>query len=276
MIGSMTRITFLGTADAFHSGGRRHSSYLLDDPSGSVAVDFGPTSLLAMRVLGLDPRRIHTVMVTHLHGDHVGGLPFLVLDGTYRALRTDPLTVIGPPGIEERFDLLLRAAYGELAGARRAFEVSLRELRPGERTRAGAFDVEAFAADHMDPPHVPLQLRCTDAAGAVVAFTGDTAWCAETERCARGADLLVGECTGLAPPIGRHLTWADWVRALPSLGVRRVILSHLGADVRAAAAELAERAPRGVELRFADDGLVVEVAPPLPPAAAAAARPGAV
>ena len=47
-------------------------------------VDCGSTSLTALKAAGLDPGEIGTVFVSHLHGDHFGGLPYLVLDGQFR------------------------------------------------------------------------------------------------------------------------------------------------------------------------------------------------
>jgi ribonuclease BN (tRNA processing enzyme) len=93
--------------------------------------------------------------------------------------------------------------------------------------------------------------------GQVVAFSGDTAMCDGLFAAADGADLLVAECSCLAAPCGRHCTWEEWREALPRVGAKRVLLTHLGQKVRASVARLLADAPPGVDLAFADDGMIV-------------------
>jgi len=77
------RIQFLGSGDAFGSGGRFQTCLHLSGPSEPVLMDCGASSLIALRRAGLDPSEIGCVLLTHLHGDHFGGLPFLILDGQF-------------------------------------------------------------------------------------------------------------------------------------------------------------------------------------------------
>jgi len=96
-------VTFAGSGDAFGSGGRYQACIHLRGSGGGdpVLLDCGATSLSALKRLGLDPGKIAAVFVSHLHGDHFGGLPFLILDGQF-SRRTKPLTVAGPPGLARR------------------------------------------------------------------------------------------------------------------------------------------------------------------------------
>src|SRR5262249_46224011 len=96
------RLRFLGSGDAFASGGRSHTCFLLDGGLEPLLIDCGPTALVALKREHIDPASIGTVALSHLHGDHFGGLPWLVLDGQF-ADRTRPLLVGGPPGTETRF-----------------------------------------------------------------------------------------------------------------------------------------------------------------------------
>ena len=75
------RVRVVGSGDAFGSGGRFQTCIAVTDDSGArprVLLDCGATSLTAMRQQQLDPNEIDTVLVSHLHGDHFGGVPFLV------------------------------------------------------------------------------------------------------------------------------------------------------------------------------------------------------
>src|SRR5262245_58707070 len=106
------RLRVLGSSDAFNGAGRCHASYLVDaDGVPPVAIDFGATGLLALRHQNVSGRDIAAVLVTHLHGDHFGGLPFLLLDGMYHEVRTTPLELVGAVGLEARVQALFAAFY---------------------------------------------------------------------------------------------------------------------------------------------------------------------
>ena len=67
--------------------------------------------MVAMRRFGLDPNTIGSVLISHLHGDHFGGLPFLLLDAQYVSNRTTPLTIAGPPTLSGRLHDLRDAMF---------------------------------------------------------------------------------------------------------------------------------------------------------------------
>ena len=96
------RLTVAGCGDAFGSGGRANTCFWIESGDAVVALDFGATSVVALRRLELDPSRIDLVLLSHLHGDHFGGLPFLLLDGQFEGERTRPLTIVGPVGTGAR------------------------------------------------------------------------------------------------------------------------------------------------------------------------------
>ena len=95
------RVRFLGSGDAFGSGGRLQTCMLLESEGFRCVVDCGASSLIALKRAAIDPNEIDTILITHLHGDHFGGIPFLVLDGQF-SRRSRNLLVAGPPGLTER------------------------------------------------------------------------------------------------------------------------------------------------------------------------------
>jgi ribonuclease BN (tRNA processing enzyme) len=264
----MRRVVALGSADAFSSGGRGNTAWLVEDGGPPCAVDLGPTALLALRRLGRDPQELRAVHFTHLHGDHIAGWPFLLVDAVYRARRQDPLLVTGPPGTRARLQALWAACYADAAGKDLPFALEVRELLPGDSAEVCDRRVEALRAHHQRPPHVALSLRLHGPAG-VLAFTGDTGPHPGLQDLASGAALLCAECTDLrTPPAAssgaspdypaeagrRHLSWDDLRALLPALGARRIALGHLGPDSRAGAARIeAEARSLGVDLRVCDD-----------------------
>src|SRR5258708_32942137 len=92
-------VTFAGSGDAFGSGGRYQSCIHLRPPGGAapVLLDCGATSLSALRRSALDPGEIAAAFVSHLHGAHFGGLPFLTLNAQFPG-RSQPATAARPPG----------------------------------------------------------------------------------------------------------------------------------------------------------------------------------
>src|ERR687895_705555 len=99
---SKVTIRVLGCGDAFGSGGRMQSSFFVASSGGRFLIDCGATSLVAMNRHGLDPKTLDAVLLSHLHGDHFGGLPFLLLQAQYVGRRERPLAVAGPTGMERR------------------------------------------------------------------------------------------------------------------------------------------------------------------------------
>jgi len=181
-----------------------------------------------------------------------------MIDALFEVPRTNPLHIIGPVGVAERLTALNRLMYGSIADRERGFELTFAELRPGESTPLpDGGQVRGFAADHQDPPEQPLCLR-VEADGQAFAFSGDTRPCDGLRQAAAGADLLAAECTHLRPPAGAHTTWHDWQALFGELGARAIVLSHQAAPVRLRLAELAAALPEGLDVRFAEDGMVVE------------------
>jgi len=237
------KVTALGSGDAFCSAGRGHTAWLVDDALGAYAVDFGATALLALKRLGRAPEEIGAIHFTHLHGDHIGGWPFLLVDAVCRAARRAPLVVSGPKGTARRLQSLWEACYASAAERPLPFAVDVRELEPGEQAELAGRRVRAFRAQHMTPPHVALSLRIGE-----LAFTGDTG--SLPEGLCDGAQLLCAECTYAGESTGEHLGWQTLRSRLPP--VSRILLAHLGAEARASIAP-----PPGVQV--CDDLASVEL-----------------
>jgi ribonuclease BN (tRNA processing enzyme) len=255
------RLTVLGSADAVNSGGRGNSCYLVEsEGSPRLVVDFGPTALLALRRSGVAPAELGGVVFTHLHGDHTGGFPLLLIEAMFGGWSTRRLRVLGPVLTRTTLLDVFSAAYGELDGELASrLDLGIDEFAPGqERTFAG-YQVRAFAADHMTPPNQALCLRVSDRAGRSIAFSGDSRICPGLLAAGDGADLLVADCSRLAPPAGAHATWQDWQAALPSLRARSLLLTHLGADMRASAPTLLDGLSLPLPVRIADDGMVIDL-----------------
>ena len=107
---SMVEVDLLGSGNAFLPSGRLHSFLLIDK---HMIVDCPPTALASLRKAGISPADIDTILITHVHGDHVFGFPFFLLERKYISDRdgSKPLTVAGASIVRERLTELCKLAY---------------------------------------------------------------------------------------------------------------------------------------------------------------------
>lgn len=122
-------LDFLGTGDAFGSGGQFNTCFLVERSEASLLIDCGASSLIAMRRFGVDPNSIAAILISHLHGDHFGGLPFFILDAELVSRRTRPLCVIGPKGTAAQVEALMEASFPARRRSRTGLQ--LRRSRSG-------------------------------------------------------------------------------------------------------------------------------------------------
>src|SRR5215469_5235771 len=118
---------FVGSGDAFGSGGRFNTCLHVVSRELNFLIDCGASSLVAMKRLRIDPNAIDLIVLTHYHADHCGGVPFFILDAQFVAKRTHPLTIAGDRPIKEWFPRQMEAAFAGSARAAKKFEVSLIE-----------------------------------------------------------------------------------------------------------------------------------------------------
>ncbi|MGH3367759.1 MAG: MBL fold metallo-hydrolase [Nocardioidaceae bacterium] len=153
-------ITIVGSGDAFGSGGRFQTCFRLHGDGHTVLVDCGATSLTALKSQGFDPGEVDLVALTHLHADHFGGLPFLILDGQF-ARRSKRLTVAGPAGTATRVESAMETAFPGSTSVQRRFDVDVVELNgDGAGQRIGDVRVDSREVDHPSvAPALALQAR---------------------------------------------------------------------------------------------------------------------
>ncbi len=231
-------LTCLGTADAFGSGGRHCAGYLLESADAALLVDAGPSILPALKALDRSTEEIDGVVLSHLHGDHFGGLPFLLLEYTYERPRSRPLVVVGPPGTERRVFSLYRALYADARPEELGFEIRFIEVGPGGVHELRGVRIEAFQVPHQES-EISLGHRL-HVDGRLVVYSGDTAWTPDLLRRSSGADLFLCECSSFSTPVPRHIRYAEIEENRGRFECRRLLLTHLGREVRAHAAEIEE------------------------------------
>jgi ribonuclease BN (tRNA processing enzyme) len=243
-------VTFAGSGDAFGSGGRYQACIHIrpGERRPPLLLDCGATSLAALRACHLDPGEISAVLISHLHGDHFGGLPFLILDGQFTR-RSRPLTIAGPHGTASRLRQAMEALFPGSSKATRRFRVEVAELAPGSATTVDGVEVTGYEVEHPSGAP-PLALRLT-LSGKIIAYTGDTSWCGSLPTAAAGADLLIAEAYYFDKAVPHHLRMADLTAHRSELTSSRIVLTHMSDDMLARPAQPGfDRAYDGLSIRL--------------------------
>jgi len=242
------KLTVIGSSDAFGSGGRLQTCFHVATSQGAFLIDCGATSLTGLFRQGIDPNDISTIFVTHLHGDHFGGLAWFLIHAVHISDRRTPLTVVGPLGIEARFTTVAEALFPGSTQGERRFELRFRAWEDFEPLEEGGVRATPFVVSHPSGA-TPYALRF-EADGRVLAFSGDTEWVETLVAAAQGADLFICECFAFQREARYHLNWRTIEANLARLGARHVMLTHLGPEA------LANReAIRHPLVSLAEDGL---------------------
>ncbi len=240
-------VTFAGTGDAFGSGGRLNTCIVVDTPDMRFAVDFGASSLVALHRIKIEHNTIEAILITHLHGDHAGGIPFMLMDAMLGARRQVPLTIIGPPGTELWVEQATAALFPGSGGLKRRFELNFVELSNMSKHCHRNLEIQTMPAVHT-PETLPTSLRLR-IDGKIISYTGDGEWNPHIPALADGADLLIMECYAHGKSVRYHLNYPDIVTNRDSLNAKRIVLTHMGPDMLAAIGDIPE------ETAF--DGMVI-------------------
>jgi ribonuclease BN (tRNA processing enzyme) len=242
------RVRFLGSGDAFSSGGRLHTCFHLEGGREPLLVDCGASALAALKRDGLDPATIGFVALSHLHGDHFGGLPWLILDGRF-SKRSRPLEIAGPPTTRERLKQVFAGLYPGAAEAELPFDLQFAELIAGAQHELGPATVTPFEVNHESgAPSYSLRIEY---GGRLITYSGDTAWTDSLREAAVGADLFICECNYFDQEVPGHLNYRTLVEHRAELDCKRLVLTHMGDDMLERIDEVGEE--------VASDGLAIDV-----------------
>jgi len=243
------RVAFLGSGDSVSARGSHQASYLVQAPTTTFLLDCGATVLASMKRDGFDPAAIDYVLLSHLHGDHFAGLPFLFIEYTYERPRTRPLVIVGPANTAERVQAIYRANYKDLASKPTPFAIEFVELEPGRDRTLGALAIHPFRVPHQET-EVSLGLH-VEVAGKRILYSGDTGWTEDLVTQSQGTDLFICECCYFETRRPFHLDYPQIAANRARFGSKRMVLTHLGTEVHAHRAE--------IDMELAHDGLVVEL-----------------
>jgi ribonuclease BN (tRNA processing enzyme) len=240
-------IQFLGSGNAFSDGGRANAAIHVTAPGVSLLLDCGGSALAAIKK-HVDPGSIDAIAISHLHGDHFGGIVSLVLEQHF-AGRTKELVLGGPPSLEQRLRAAEQALFPDFFGSTK-LGFPLRTVVLGrEPTDLGGARVSALEVRHVRLAE-PHGLR-VEVGGKLIAYSGDARWSEHLAAVANGADVFICEASHFDKEDPAHINYRQVMEHRAELGAKRIVLTHLGAQTLARVSEL--------ELEYAVDGTQIEV-----------------
>jgi ribonuclease BN (tRNA processing enzyme) len=246
---SVIQVIFLGTGDAFSAGGRHQAAYLVKSPGCTLLLDCGATILASLNKQSLSAEPIDAIFLSHIHGDHFAGLPFLFLHYIYVEPRIRPLTIFGPPGVDSSVRRIFEAMYADSAAEPLPFALEFVEVHAGEPICFKSAQVIPFQTLHQERP-ISLGFEIM-VEGQKIVYTGDSGWTEELVEHTQKADLFICECTFFQSRSENHLDYPRIQEILGRFGTKRIVLTHLGQEVLARQKE--------VDLQLAFDGLIVQL-----------------
>lgn len=237
-------VRFLGTGSASAPNGRSHTCILVSAPGTTILLDCGSSAVPAI-TRSVDPGAVDAILVTHLHGDHFGAIPFVLLQQKFSG-RTRPLVIAGPRRLEQRLRDLALALYSDFYDEPLPYPTPFVAFDDGAANIAGAH-VTPLSVVHLpgsDPWGVRLRVG-----GKLIAFSGDAEWSGAIPRLADGADLFISEATTYERRWRGHLSAKELKARRAELRCKRLVLTHLGPEAVAHRAEIA--------LEVAEDGMAI-------------------
>lgn len=218
-------IHFLGTGDAFGNDGKFQTCIKLNWSGGSILLDCGSTTNVALHSNKVNLNSIKAIVLTHFHGDHFGGIPYFLLDAQWNSKRDDALIIAGPVGVEEKVRALMEVTYPSIALEDMYYPLEFVEYRTGATFDLLDLQITTYPMLHS-APSLPHGLRIQQG-DKVVAFTGDTGWTEEIIPLAAEADVLITECAGLDSTSPRHLNYETLQKNLERITAKQIVLTHI-------------------------------------------------
>ncbi|MFY9610550.1 MAG: ribonuclease Z [Blastocatellia bacterium] len=249
------KLTILGSGTGVPNGERNSAGYFVETADARVMMDCGAGTVHALARYALPWERMTHLFVSHFHVDHIGELAslFFAFRHGLRTARTEPLTVLGPRGLDQVTTGLKQAFGSTLFDTR--FPVQLRILAPGERVALGPDTILSVAKT----PHTDESLAVRiDSGGGSVCYTGDTGYTEELADFFSETDVLISECSFRTRRKGvAHLSIEDAARIAAQANAARLVATHFYFDVNEDALKRELQQGYGGEVLIGRDGMSI-------------------
>jgi ribonuclease BN (tRNA processing enzyme) len=204
-----------------------------------------------MRKYAADPNEVQVIILSHLHGDHFGGVPFFIIDAQLVSKRKKPLSIVGPPGAKERISEAMEVLFPGSSKIEQSFALEVLELAPGQAVEFSDLKMKIEAEQGVHPcGSLPLILRL-QVGDKVIAYSGDTEWTEGLVKAARGADLFISEAYFYDKNVKNHLNYRTLLEKEKELDAKRTVVTHMSPEMLGRLDSLV--------YEYSDDGKVFEL-----------------
>ncbi|MDQ5984456.1 MAG: Ribonuclease BN [Syntrophus sp. SKADARSKE-3] len=245
---SPIEIQFLGSGDAFGSDGRLQSCVMVKCSSGQFLIDCGASCLIGINRYSVNPNEIKMIFISHLHGDHCGGIPFLILASQLIYKRTEPLLIIGPPGMKEWVLQAMEILFPGSSGVPRKFSLDIMEFKDRQPEIIGDVTVIPYLNSHQDSSSFSLRIECY---GKIISYSSDTEWTDALGEAAGNADLFIAEAYFYEKKVKGHMDYMTLMGHYGETGAKRLMLIHMQTDMLAMLNKIA--------CEYSEDGKIVKI-----------------
>lgn len=258
----MLKIVILGSGNAFaHANQFQSAHYIEFEEKSKILLDCGPAILQAMQSAEVNLDDLQYVLISHLHGDHMAGIPFLLLHLKFLTQRKEPLQIIGPPGLKEQLTFLLKGNYPNiLTNDEKLFDVF--ELSQQEEIKI----LDSIIIKPFEAHHIPNAFGYTiQKDNLKIIYSGDNELQEDQLIEFKDGTVLIHELTTMNSTTGGHTSWdvmKKYIDEIQSL-VGKVIVVHTSEDVRNESENTFEskiiRAQDGSEFLFNEKGRLFQM-----------------
>lgn len=243
-------IQFIGSGDAFGSGGRFNTCFYVHAGHSDFLIDCGASSMVALKANRIALNDIQLILITHFHADHFGGIPFFILDAQLISKRTHPLTIAGPEGIAERIESAMETAFPGSSKTQQKYDISVVELTGRRPSILNGLCITPFSVNHGMPEGSCFAYRI-EVEDRIIAYTGDTEWTDTLIEVGRNADLFIAEAYFYDKKVRNHLDYATLVGHMDQIHPKRLVLTHMSSEMLSRGSDIPHET--------AKDGKIMEI-----------------
>ena len=224
----LEQLRVIGNGDAFGTGGRYHTCFYLESSETKFLVDLGATAIQNLQSK-VELNDINLIIISHLHGDHFGGIPFFLLNSAFQTNRSKSLTIIGPEGCEGRINSPTENLYKGITHKLERFDLNIIEYETGVINKYKDLEILALPAIHSDESNSHcLQIVSGE---TKFAYSGDTEWTDDLYKVAHDADYFICECSYYSTQMNGHLSYLELDKKLEDLTTKKILLTHLSSEM---------------------------------------------